>query len=318
MSDQGWPAIVTHRERLVAIARRRCPTREDAEDVAHEAMLRSVTFAHLDEARLGQFLTAVTIRLCADVYRDAERTARVAGRLVERDVVESAEDTACGGVGVRVIEGLIETLPVKQRNVLVDRARGLSMSEVCSRHALTYKAAESALARARGALRALLPTALGTLALLAAALRRRTRLVIAAVPVATVVAVGAVVTLPLPTPTHSVAAPPPGHASGALHGDVLERRTVSPPVRAASALRRVAAVTVLPKPVAPEARPVIVVGDDRSFVGARAADNRDEEPVLDTVARCVNDGVWYEIDDDLSDGFTPRQGCGATPENQGD
>ena len=38
-----WANLWTHRARLVALARQRVDSREDAEDLAHDALLRAVT-----------------------------------------------------------------------------------------------------------------------------------------------------------------------------------------------------------------------------------------------------------------------------------
>src|SRR5687768_5464336 len=113
----SWSQVAAHRERLLKIGRRRCPTREDAEDVVQEAMLRTATFEELDEERLGQFLTAVTLRLCADVYRTAERGARAVRRLDAEDV-PSPEAAALAAAEAEELRALLATLPERQRDVL--------------------------------------------------------------------------------------------------------------------------------------------------------------------------------------------------------
>jgi RNA polymerase sigma factor (sigma-70 family) len=324
MSEASWPAIVAHRERLLAIARRRCPTYEDAEDVVHEAMLRCATFTNLDESRLGQFLTTVTIRLCVDVYRAGERSSRAVSRLApDRDVTPSPEEAACGNADARYIEGLIATLPTRQRDVLVDRARGLSMSQIATRHALSYKAAESALARARGTLRGALASALGALALLAASLRRHRLAEVAAAPVAALAVAGFVLHGPFVPASPRLTDLPRGRAgasgAAAANAEPLLRRT--PMISSAAAprppRRRLGPVAFSPA-VAPLVRPkppreVLVVADGTP-VKAEVTDGRHEdEPTETTLYRCLNEGVWVEVDGDVSDGFVPYQGCGQAP-----
>jgi RNA polymerase sigma-70 factor (ECF subfamily) len=175
----SWPEIAAHRERLVRVARRRVPTREDAEDVVQEAMLRCATFEELDEARLGQFLTAVTMRLCADVHRHSERSARAFRRL-DHDDVPSPEEAACAAAEAGELRELLATLPARQRDVLVDRASGMSVSQISSRYALTYKATESALSRARSTMRVALAAAMSFLGALVATVRRRPSVALAA------------------------------------------------------------------------------------------------------------------------------------------
>ena len=186
-----WPEIVAHRERLIQLARRRVPSQADAEDVVSEAMLRCATFERLDTARLGQFLTAVTVRLCADLYRDAERGAKLARRLDLGDE-PSPEDLACEAADARMLHELLDSLPDSQRAVLVDRADGLSVSQISARHSLTYKAVESALSRARASMRTALASAMATAFAAAEALRRRPAVEVA-LPAATVVFASAVV-----------------------------------------------------------------------------------------------------------------------------
>jgi len=197
----SWPEIAAHRERLVRVARRRVPTREDAEDVVHEAMLRCATFEELDEARLGQFLTAVTMRLCADVYRHTERATRAARRL-DAGGVTSPEEAACAAAEVDELRALLASLPDKQRDVLVDRASGLSVSEISSRHALTYKATESALSRARSTMRLALAAGLSFLGAVVATVRRRPSVALAA-PLTAIAFVTTVVHMP-----HGATVPP--------------------------------------------------------------------------------------------------------------
>ncbi len=58
-----WQRMWSHREHLLKVARRRSMTIEDAEDAVHEAMLRSAENPHLDDERLGAWLTTVTMRI---------------------------------------------------------------------------------------------------------------------------------------------------------------------------------------------------------------------------------------------------------------
>jgi DNA-directed RNA polymerase specialized sigma24 family protein len=78
--DARWHLVWQHRPDLLRVARRRTPTLADAEDCVSEAMLRTALHPCLDQDRVGAFLTAVTVRLCADVHRDRVRTARIASR----------------------------------------------------------------------------------------------------------------------------------------------------------------------------------------------------------------------------------------------
>jgi RNA polymerase sigma-70 factor (ECF subfamily) len=147
-----WEQIAQHRDRLVHLARRRTATREDAEDVASEAILRCMTFDGLDPERVEQFLTTVTIRLCADSMR-SQRLATRRVSLTEEwsDVPKPGPEDAI--VDRAEVQWLLAQLPARQRSVVTMYASGLAVSEIARRHAMTYKATESALSRARAAMR---------------------------------------------------------------------------------------------------------------------------------------------------------------------
>lgn len=214
MSEIGWAAIAAHRDRLLRIARRRCATREDAEDVVQDALLRAATFGGLDPDRLGAFLTSVTVRLCADLYRDSQRSQRAAARLDLGEVPEP-ESSAMAAAEAVLIGDALTALPPTQRAVLVDRADGMTVPQICRRHSLTYKAAESALSRARSAMRLALASVLSAIGAAVATFRRRPAAVLA-VPVVTIALYGAVAHVPWhqdqllpgpPLPAPIVAAP---------------------------------------------------------------------------------------------------------------
>lgn len=321
MSEAGWPAIVAHRERLLRIARRRCPTLQDAEDVVHEAMVRCATFADLDDQRMGQFLTSVTMRLCADVYRHADRSLRAFGRVATDDLEPGPEDAACQAADAALLAELLSTLPDRQRAVLVDRAYGLSMQQICTRRGLTYKAAESALARARGTMRTALASGFAVVTASAAALRalralRVRRVAVAALPVASLVAAGAVLRLPLTDPAPRLRILRPGTTQGGTAGaaDVLAsgRSPVHPApgyaVTATSGTR--GARGALGKGAgARQPREILTVGDP-SLVQVKSTDDDPDRKPEDAVPLCLHRGIWVEVGDPTQG--NPHQGCGHT------
>lgn len=71
--QQVWQDIVRHRDRLLALTRKRLPTRQDAEDCVQEAMIRTAACPGLDLARVGPFLTTVALRQVTDFYRAQHR-----------------------------------------------------------------------------------------------------------------------------------------------------------------------------------------------------------------------------------------------------
>jgi hypothetical protein len=86
----------------------------DAEDAVHEAMVRAAENANVDDARLGAWLTWVTIRLCVDRHRQINREAEVHTRsaraaagpaTVEDAVCDQAEAKWLAGHSARTFRG---------------------------------------------------------------------------------------------------------------------------------------------------------------------------------------------------------------------
>ena len=292
MAGVAWPVIAAHRERLLRIARRRCATPEDAEDVVSEAMLRAAAFDGLDEDRLEQFLTSVTVRLCVDLHRRSDRGARAVVRLLPDldETAPSPEDEVCQAVEAEVLNDLLESLPVRQRAVLADRASGLSLTQIARRHALTYKATESALSRARGTMRAALAAALSGVLGGLAALRPRRAAVVSALPVVTLVLVGTVVRLPAPDREETAAPPPAGGTVESVY-DAEPRPGAGRPRAVARAERPARLVRAEPRVVLPPAR---LPDDDTINAGAPNLGVGVEPPDDTYVAqlrRCVEEGT---------------------------
>ena len=297
MHTDHWSDIAAHRERLLRIARRRCATREDAEDIVSEAMLRCATFEGLDNARIEQFLTAVTVRLCADAFRKSERCGRALVKLVsDPDVTPGPEDELLGGVDAEVLDALMASLPDRQRAVLFDRAHGLSVTQIASRHALTYKAAESALARARSAMRAALAGAFGAVAAFLRWVRPKRAAAAVALPAVTLVVVSAVLHTPAGDGRTDAVAP-----------------TVAPYVTAAARVRPAPApphLTPSPKTVRRETlaknTPEKVVVTDPGY------------SVSEAIEKCASAGPYVEIEPTPGSNSLLQTGCGpSSPRDEG-
>jgi RNA polymerase sigma factor (sigma-70 family) len=154
--SEQWELVLAHRERLLRIARRRLPTREDAEDCVHEALIRAASAADLDPARVGQFVTSILVRLCVDHARAASTAQRALGRLLEAHGDVSPEEAICDHAQASwIMENLMERLSTRERDVLRARADGLSTREAARQLNISGKSAEAALTRARGRIRAL-------------------------------------------------------------------------------------------------------------------------------------------------------------------
>ncbi|HEV2891518.1 MAG TPA: sigma-70 family RNA polymerase sigma factor [Frankiaceae bacterium] len=304
--DARWALVLPHYERLRRIATRRLSCRDEVEDVVQEAMLRAVTFDRLDPAYVGQFLSTVTVRLCADVQRDRVRQLRVGVRDALRSV-ESPDpnDTVLDRAEARWLYGECLKLPPRESAVVLARASGMSVKETAVSLGVGTKSAEAALTKARHRMRRAAQSA----GLTALGVLRRLRLAgTPAAVAATVTAVtvggvmGGVVVRHGDGPSATVAAAPP--AGGIVErvtapvGDVA--RVVPPPAtvqRVVRTVRHAAPVDVAPapKPVtnphdAPEIETAPVGDPDTVGTrdGVKAGEQRDE-PFEETVARCVDE-----------------------------
>lgn len=170
-----WQRVLSHRESLLKVARRRSMNVYDAEDAVHEAMVRAAENANVDDARLGAWLTSVTIRLCVDRFRQINREAEVhtrSARAAARPA--TVEEAVCDQAEAKWLADHSADLPMRQAEVLSLRAQGLDIAQISQRTGLSYQAVRSLLARARRALRAVLAT---TLALAVWVWRGRPRVV---------------------------------------------------------------------------------------------------------------------------------------------
>jgi len=213
--DERWQLVAPHRERLLRLLRTRCTTHQDAEDCAHEAMIRVATFPQLDHDRAGQMLTVVAMRLAVDQHRQPQRRRAALRRLFASTVARSPEDMALDRLDALRMLDHAHQLGVHERSVLMLRAQGADAADVAGELGVTYKAVEGAYTRARRKLRA---AAAATVALGALGLRHVLRGVSTTPAMAAVVAALAVVAVSPPSAAR--------HASGgasAAGGDAAQR-----------------------------------------------------------------------------------------------
>jgi RNA polymerase sigma factor (sigma-70 family) len=151
---ERWALLVPLRDHMLAVARRRCASDEDAEDCVHEAMLRVAQFDKLDPARIEALLTSITTRLAVDQHRARAREQRYQPRLVHVPAQQAPPDEAALDAGEAVwLAAQVHQLPERERDVFRQRAAGYSVPETAARLALSYKSVESAFTRARGRMR---------------------------------------------------------------------------------------------------------------------------------------------------------------------
>lgn len=303
-----WVLVLPHRERLRKIAARRLSCREEAEDVVQEAMLRAVTFERLDAAYVGQFLSTVTVRLCADVQRDRARQLRVGVRDALRTVpAGDPHDALLDRAEARWLYDECLKLPSRESAVMLARARGLSVRETASTLGVGTKSAEAAFTKARHRMRRAAQSA----SIAVAGVLRRVR---GAGPQAAVAA--------------SVTAVTVGGVVGVLvHPGGTPARPPAPPMQVAAPQRPVAAAAPrVAKPAAPPVPPVVttVVKEahrvaappPKPYVetppighpdhvatqgGVKVREHREDETFEETVERCIGEILTVDPEHPLCD-----------------
>lgn len=161
-AHERWQRAWAHREQLLKVARRRSMSLEDAEDAVHEAMLRAAENPHLDDERLGAWLTTVTMRLCVDRYRQVNRETEVRSspRLLT-PVPAPVEEVVCDRDEAKWLARRSDELPARQAEALWLKSEDLDVNQVAVKMGLSYRTVESLLARARRTLRNSLAATLG-------------------------------------------------------------------------------------------------------------------------------------------------------------
>lgn len=154
-----WELIWSHREKLLEVARSRSTIAEDAEDAVQEAMLRAGADQGIPGERLGTWLTATTVRLCAARRRQAlHDTALRTTNVLTPVEPPPVEEAACDRAEARWLAERGSELPARQAEVLRLAAQDLGVGQIARATGLSYRATESLLARARRTLRQVLAT----------------------------------------------------------------------------------------------------------------------------------------------------------------
>lgn len=143
------------RRRLVALAATSLRHREDAEDVASEAISRVLT-AEVPIEAIPAWLTTVTRRLVVDEVRKRQRHLRLVTRLgsVLEPASESDVEARLDKAEADWLLGIVDGLPERQRAALLAHAGGHDVAGVAEMLGVSYKSAEHLIGRARAGLRA--------------------------------------------------------------------------------------------------------------------------------------------------------------------
>jgi RNA polymerase sigma factor (sigma-70 family) len=277
------------RPAMLRLARRRCRSLDDAEDVVGQAILAALHSA-VPDSELEPWLGRVVINLCAQSQRGHYRDLRLLARAAQH--AELVDD----GLEERVVSRLValhiapaaNRLPERQREVLELRSEGMSVAAIATELGLSYKTVESLLSRARAALRTAAKPLLGALAPLALLRRRWARGTVAVLAPSAMVALG-IALIPSPgvgasgafTSLRAAATP-------ASHSARMPR--ITPPVRAVAvhgvAVPGKARVVRAPQPLGPRLRPQ--AGPVSADLGG-AERRHPDEGLVQSVQQCVRD-----------------------------
>jgi RNA polymerase sigma factor (sigma-70 family) len=162
--DSRCERVWQHRPAMLRLARRRCRSLHDAEDVVGQAVLAAIR-SHVPEDDLGPWLSRVVINLCMQSQRGHYRDLRLLDRAARRAelIDDGMEDRVVERLAAVKIASAANRLPERQRVVLELRSDGHSVNEIATQLGLPYKTVESLLSRARAALRGAAKTLLAGL-----------------------------------------------------------------------------------------------------------------------------------------------------------
>jgi RNA polymerase sigma factor (sigma-70 family) len=284
------------RPHLLRIARNRALSEADAQDVVSEAMARALEASDsLDRARVGAWLTAVTVNLCADLGRDRRRLhKRIRFAVQHGTPPPSIESVVVDRVSAATVVPLLSRLPAEQWRALALRADGHAVAEIASRLDVSEKAAESLLSRARTAARAIVSAASAVVALVLLVVRRTRPTAVAASSAAFTLALAAPFLAPsydhghanvlrsVPSVLSSTTAraglgrlPAMRFVLARTHGRFAHAESMSRAHRPGHTFRR---------PLVVNAGPVTVRNDGSNM-------QRPNENLLQSLQRCITDGV---------------------------
>lgn len=152
-SAYDWAQCVTLRPELVRLAARR-GAGDDAEDLVHEAFIRTAAHPDLDRSRLRPFLMTVVKRLCVDHVRRQSVASRVFDHPVLAPMQTIGHDEAVvDRMHASWVLDQPDLLDAADRDLLVLIAEGCSYREVGQRLRISEAAVEAAARAGRRRLR---------------------------------------------------------------------------------------------------------------------------------------------------------------------
>jgi RNA polymerase sigma factor (sigma-70 family) len=170
--DERWRAAHRLRAQFEAAARRQGLTREEAEDVASEVVIRAAQYEELDTEQLHSWGKVVATRLAIDWVRKRPGP-RLLARLAHFEVLEAdPSDNVLDRAEADWIAVEAEALPQRQLAALRARAEGWVLSDIAVELECSYKSVESLTSRARSHLRAVLASSVAAFVAFLGGVRR--------------------------------------------------------------------------------------------------------------------------------------------------
>lgn len=292
-----WSRLWAERPALLAVARSRACSAEDAEDAVSEAILKAAECESLDQSRVGAWLNRVTQFHCADQARDRARAPKRLAYTTGLGLdTPGVDDAICERGHASWVAEQVERLPERQQRVLELRAQGHSIDVIALRLGDSYKATESLLSRGRRQLRDAMA---GGLAVLAGVLGWGRRSVVTSSAAVATTAVAAVMLLPSvdqAQPADQVVRPARPLSAGTADATAPphEATVRSEPLVAEARLQPLRPVHTLPpsqaSPLAPEQRRVVVEEDQLGRVAVDHTRHDADESIASTLERCLREG----------------------------
>lgn len=148
-----WVLVLEHRDRALRVARARSTSREDAEDLVQEALIRAVALPRLYPETLGGLISTIVIRLAIEHGRRRLAKTRAEERIPCASPPDEVDEQICDTYETRWFAQQLSRLRTRDLDVFLLRAEGLDTKTAAARLGMSYKAAESAFGRARVELR---------------------------------------------------------------------------------------------------------------------------------------------------------------------
>lgn len=149
--DDAFTAMCErYRSRLVAFCGRRLRTSHDAEDVAHEALLRAYRAlpAFDDSSDAWPWLRTIAARVCTDLQRRAARAPTPAS--VEMHTADDVHEQVVGRLRAEILDDALGQLPTRYRTpLLLKEYGGWSYDDIARTQGKSLSSVRSLLTRSR-------------------------------------------------------------------------------------------------------------------------------------------------------------------------